>query len=143
MAFDSPPNLTQAFGNSALGKVLPPCRTSTVPISLRLTFAEKAQLDRDASGMSISSYIRWRLFDPQNPPPKSRGKFPVKDHQALTRLLGQLGQSRLANNLNQLARSANTGSLILGEETERLIVEAAAEIADMRRLLLEALRLEP
>jgi hypothetical protein len=108
-----------------------------------MTFEEKARLERDAAGLSLSSYIRWRLFDPENPPPKTRGKFPVKDHQAITRLLGLLGQSRLANNLNQLARSANTGSLLIDEAVERMIVEARDEIADMRRLLLEALSLEP
>ena len=104
-----------------------------------MTFEEKARLDRDATGMSLSSYIRWRLFDPSNPPPKSRGKFPVKDHQAMTKLMAMFGQSRLANNLNQLARSANTGSLLMDEATERMIVEARDEIAGMRRLLLEAL----
>ena len=50
------------------------------PVSLRMTFAEKAKLERDAAGMSLSSYIRWRLFDPDNVPPHSRGKYPVGDH---------------------------------------------------------------
>ncbi len=107
-----------------------------------MTFEEKARLERDAAGMSVAAYIRWRLFDPENPPPKSRGKFPVKDHQALTQLLGLLGQSRIANNLNQLARSANTGSLLFDEATEREIHEAASEVAEMRRLLLQALSLD-
>ena len=57
------------------------------PVSLRMTFAEKAKLERDAAGMSLSSYIRWRLFDPDNVPPHSRGKHPVGDHKALAQLL--------------------------------------------------------
>lgn len=138
------PSLTKAFRAAAgTSRPLPKCRTTTAPISLRMSFEEKARLERDAAGLSLSSYIRWRLFDPENTPPKSRGKFPVKDHQAITQLLGQLGQSRLANNLNQLARSANTGSLLMDEAVERMIVEARDEVADMRRLLLEALRLDP
>lgn len=136
---DLPP-LSDTFHRAADDR--PRCRRTTAPISLRVTFEEKAQLERDAAGMSLSSYIRWRLFDPHNPPPKTRGKFPVKDHQALTRLLAILGQSRLANNLNQLARSANTGSLMLDETTEKMIVQAHGDIAEMRRLLLEALRLD-
>lgn len=132
--------LSDAFHKAADDR--PRCRRTTLPISLRVTFAEKAQLEQDAAGMSLSSYIRWRLFDPHNPPPKTRGKFPVKDHQALTKLMGLLGQSRIANNLNQLARSANTGSLLLDEPTERMIVEARDDIAEMRRLLMDALRLD-
>ncbi len=118
-------------------------KRSTLPVSLRMSFEEKARLDRDAAGMSLAAYIRWRLFDPDNPPPKTRGKFPVKDHEALARLLALLGQSRLANNLNQLARSANSGSLPLTPDTEAALSAAAAEIADMRRMLIDALNLGP
>ena len=112
------------------------------PVSLRMTFEEKARLERDAAGMSVSAYIRWKLFNPNNPPPRLRGKFPVKDHQTLAQLLALLGQSRIANNLNQLARSANTGSLPVTPETEAALSEAAADIAEMRQLLLRALNLE-
>ena len=134
--------ISPEFNEASSGKTLPPCRKLTTPVSLRMTFAQKAQLERDAAGMSLSAYIKWRLFNPDQPPPRLRGKFPVKDHQALTKLLGLFGQSRIANNLNQLARSANTGSLPIGEETEREIHQAAAEVAEIRRLLLEALSLD-
>lgn len=113
------------------------------PVSLRMTFEQKVQLERDAAGMSVAAYIRWRLFDPDSPAPRTRGKFPVKDHQALTKLLGLLGQSRIANNLNQLAKAANSGSLPLSPDTERALTEAATDIAEMRRLLLGALNMEP
>lgn len=130
------------FNAAGGAKPLPRCRTTTQPVSLRMTFEEKARLERDAAGMSVAAYIRWRLFEPEAPPPKSRGKFPVKDHQSLSKLIGLLGQSRIANNLNQLARAANTGSLIMDPQAERDLREAAQDIADMRRLLLEALRLD-
>lgn len=89
--------------------------------------------------MSRSAYIRWRLFDPASPLPKQRGKFPVRDHQAIARLLALLGASRLSNNVNQLARMANTGSLPFSPEVEAELLAAARDIADMRRLLLDAL----
>ena len=76
------------------------------PFSLRLTFEERAKLERDAAGMALGAYIRSRLLDPETVAPRKRGKFPVKDHQALAQLLGLLGQSRLANNVNQLAKAA-------------------------------------
>ena len=139
----SKPEIGSAF-NAASGATKPPplCRTTTKPVSLRMSFEEKARLERDAAGMSLAAYIRWRLFEPSAPPPKSRGKFPVKDHRSLSKLLGLLGQTRIANNLNQLARAVNSGSLSMDPQTERELREAASDVADMRRLLLEALRLE-
>ncbi|MDE0879572.1 MAG: hypothetical protein OSB00_13045 [Sphingomonas bacterium] len=110
-------------------------------VSLRLTFDEKARLQQDAAGMPVSEYMRWRLFDPNNPPPRRRGKNPVKDHKALAQALGLLGQSRLSSNLNQLARSANTGSLPVTADTEAALLTALDEIHEIRRLLIEALNL--
>lgn len=134
--------LVSEFTDAASAKALPPCRTTTLPISLRMTFEEKARLDRDAAGMSVAAYIRWRLFDPDNAPPRKRGKQPVKDHKALAQLLALFGQSRIANNLNQLARSANTGSLPVTPDTEAALSAAALDVRDMRQLLIQALNLE-
>lgn len=109
------------------------------PLSLRVTFEEKANLEKAAAGMSLSSYIRWKLFDPWSPPPQRRGAFPVKDHRALAQLLAMLGQSRLANNVNQLAKAANTGSLAVTPDTEEALLTAVREVAHMRALLIQAL----
>jgi len=57
-------------------------------------------------------------------------------------VLGKLGQSRLSSSLNQLARSANTGSLPVTPDTEAALLEAVAEIREIRRLLIKALNLE-
>lgn len=109
------------------------------PLSLRVTFEEKANLEKAAAGMSLSAYIRWKLFDPSLPPPPRRGGFPVKDHRALAQLLAMLGQSRLANNVNQLAKAANTGSLAVTPDTEEALLTAVREVAHMRELLIQAL----
>ena len=111
------------------------------PLSLRVTFEEKANLEKAAAGMSLSAYMRWKLFDP-NSPPKRRGKSPVKGHRALAQLLALLGQTRLANNMNQLAKAANSGSLPFTPETEEAIVTAAREVAEMRALLIKALDID-
>jgi hypothetical protein len=112
------------------------------PFSLRLTFEQRARLETEATGMSLSAYIHWRLFDSQNPPPRRRGKAPIKDHQALAQVLGLLGQSRLSSNLNQLVRSANSGSLPVTPDTEAALIAAATDIQQVRRLLIAALNLE-
>lgn len=112
------------------------------PFSLRLTFEERAKLEQDAAGMSLGGYIRSRLLDPNRTPPRRRGKFPVKDHRALAQLLAMLGQSRLANNVNQLAKAANSGSLPVTPETEEALLTAAREVAQMRELLIKALGMD-
>lgn len=114
----------------------------TPPFSLRLTFEERAKLEQDAAGMSLGAYIRARLLDPETTAPRKRGKFPVKDHIALAQLLGLLGQSRLANNINQLAKSANSGSLPVTPEVEEALMTAVSEVSQMRNLLIQALNLE-
>lgn len=99
---------------------------SPAPFSLRLTFEEWARLERDSAGMSLGTYIRGRLFGEDANQRKTRGKTPVKDYEALGRVLGALGGSRLSQNLNQLARAVNTGSLPVTPETERDLSEACA-----------------
>ncbi len=115
----------------------------TPPFSLRLTFEQRARLEQDAAGSSLSAYIHERLFGVEAPPARrKRGKSPVKDQQAIAELLAKLGQSRLSSNLNQLARLANMGALPVTPETETAIIEAAEDVAAMRKLLIEALGLE-
>jgi hypothetical protein len=115
----------------------------TPPFSLRLTFEQRARLEQEAAGSSLSAYIHERLFGAEAPAARrKRGKTPVKDQQAIAELLAKLGQSRLSSNLNQLARLANLGALPVTPDTETAIIEAAGDIAAMRKLLIEALGLE-
>jgi hypothetical protein len=93
-------------------------KENPTPFSLRLTFEERAALEKKAAGMALGAYIRERLLGEDAVPRRSRGKFPVKEHEALGRVLATLGQSRLSSNLNQLARAANTGSLPVSPDTE-------------------------
>lgn len=113
------------------------------PFSLRLTFEERARLEEDAAGMALGAYIRSRLFGEDVSPRLTRGKFPVKDHEALGRVLGALGASRLSSNLNQLARAAHTGSLPVTPDTEAVLAEACQAILTMRAELLTALGKQP
>lgn len=73
--------------------------------------------------------------------PRRRDKFPVKNQKALASVLAMLGQSRLANNLNQLTRSANTGSLAMTPDTEAALKVACRDIATIRHMLMVALGL--
>lgn len=111
------------------------------PFSLRLTPEERAELEKQAAGMSLGAYIRLRLFDDALPVRRTRGKAPVKDHEELGRVLGALGQSRIANNLNQLAKAVHTGALPVTEEVEAALHEACYDIRLMRQALLRGLGL--
>lgn len=119
-------------------------RRTPPPFSLRLTFEERARLESEAGDMPLGTYIRSRLFDrPATDRRPRQIKRPVKDKQALASLLGELGKSRIANNLNQLAKAANSGSLPVDQDVQRAILESCDSIRAMRNLLLAALGLKP
>lgn len=109
------------------------------PVTLRLTKDEISTLNNLSKGMSRSAYIRKCLFGKATAPRKVRSRVPVKDQEALAQVLGLLGQTRIANNLNQIAYEANCGSLLMDEETENEIKLACAHIAWIRVKLIEAL----
>ena len=111
-------------------------------VTLRLTEEEHAKLTKAAQGVSLSAYIRQKLFGKDVSLRKTRSRAPVRDQQALAQVLGKLGQSRIANNLNQIAYEANCGSLFMDEETEQEIKLACAQIAWIRVKLIDALGLK-
>ncbi len=109
------------------------------PFSLRLSFEEKALLRAAANGVPLGAYIKAKLFDEPLEKVRRRNTNPVKDHEALGRLLGSLGQSRLSQNLNQLARASHTGALPVSPEVEDELRQACADVKAMREELMRAL----
>ena len=112
------------------------------PFSLRLTAAERAQLEAQAGTQPLGTYIRSRLFDGKAPKRPRATARPVQDQQALSQLLALLGSLRLSNNLNQLAKAANCGALPVDEGVEKELSDACAEIRWMRQILMSALGLK-
>lgn len=111
------------------------------PFSLRLTFEERARLLDLAGGAPLGAYIRERLLTDVVSARRAR-KSPVRDGEALAKVLACLGQSRLSSNLNQLAKAVNTGSLPVTPETEQSLVAACEEVRQMRQALIAALGLQ-
>lgn len=111
-------------------------------VTLRLTEDELARLKRVAEGISVSAYIRKQLFGDLASLRKTRSRVPVKNQKALAQVLGKLGETRIANNLNQIAYEANCGSLLMDQQTEEELKVACAHIAWMRVKLIEALGLK-
>ena len=111
------------------------------PICVRFTDEERAELESKAGNLTLSAYVRSRCVGDIAPPHRTKGKRPVKDQEALGRVLGALGRSQLSNNLNQLAKAAHSGTLGLQEDSETAIQKAAYDIAYIRMTLIKALGL--
>ncbi len=111
------------------------------PFSLRLTFDERAALEQSAGTRPLGAYIRSKLFGGKEAPrrKRTRTRKPLKDEKALGELLGKLGESRLASNINQLAKAANSGSLPVTPDTEKALQDACDDVRAMRILLMQAL----
>ena len=107
------------------------------PLSVRLTPEEIARLNQDCQGYaSRNDYIKACLFSKQG---NRQHKPLAKDREALSKMLGLLGASRMANNLNQLAYQANVDAFLFTPEAEAQLNEAYEAIMQMRQLLLQAL----
>ncbi len=137
---NEPPVLRHVFtAEAAKPKSQKPKPKRPAPISLRLTEEERARLEHEAQGISLSAYVRERLFGDVAQPRRTRGKHPVKDHAALARVLSALGRSNLADDLSTLQWSVCDGSFVVGEACEDAIMNACDDVRAMRHDLMRAL----
>lgn len=109
------------------------------PFSLRLTDEERQKLDAQAGAMPKGAYIKSVVFADEAPKYRSRRKAPVAEQQLLAEVLARLGQTRHANNLNQIAKHLNQGTLVVDDELAADLNAAIADVAWMRAKLMEAL----
>ena len=112
------------------------------PFSIRLTQEERERLELEAKGKPLSVYIRERLLGDGMSPRKLRRKS-APDQALLAKVLGMLGQSRLANNLNQIAKAAHIGVIVLTPALIDDLEQACRDIRMMRDALLTALGFPP
>jgi len=155
MAVVSP--LCTAFDQSASPSAKKPDRRQRVkPLSVRLSAEERAVIEKAAaSSPSMNAYLRAILIGAGKPPKvKTRSKAPVKDFEALARVLGALGRSGIPDALGRLvaaqeranAKSADgmlTPRTASAAVVDYALVQACADIAAMRRDLVAALGLKP
>lgn len=115
---------------------------ATKPFSLRLTPEERQELERRAAEMPVSTYARKVLLKSDQRAQQRRGRYPIKDRQALAQLLARLGQCQLAQSLNEISRAASLGALPLTQETEALLAQAASDISAIKAMLMKALGIQ-
>ncbi len=108
------------------------------PFSLRLSVEERQRLEAAAGEQSLSAYIKARLFG-EDAKTMRKARRPSMDAKLLAETLGKLGQSRLPQNMNQIAKAANLGTLPVLPETEEELRQACYDIAVMRMMLMKAL----
>ena len=137
------PNALESFTKSAR-HAIPAARNAPkkrAPFSLRFSDAERADLDARAGATPLGAYIKSQLFDGARKPAR-KGGASIKNSVALAKALALLGQTRIASNLNQLAKAANIGTLPLTPEVEDDLKEAFVYISEIRCLLIDALGLQ-
>lgn len=111
-------------------------RVRKAHLTIRLSPEERALLDEAAgkAGLTTGSYARERALGA--PAPRAVRRAPV-ERKELVRLLGELG--KIGSNLNQIAKSLNTGVLVY--ETE--VAAAQQAVVEMRDAVMRALGHEP
>lgn len=135
-------SIKHTFADAAKSHPEKPKKQYPKPVSVRFTDEERIELERKAGNLTLSSYIRSQCVGDVAAPDRTKGKRPVKDQEALGRVLGALGKSHLSNNVNQLAKAVNNGTLDLQDDTESAILKAAYDIAYIRMTLVKALGLQ-
>lgn len=117
------------------------------PFSIRFSIEERAQLNRDAGTLSLSAYVRQKLFGdavtPRKPRYRKKQRQPNIDHEILAQLLGVLGQSELATSMIALALAAQSGALPVTPELSEKLDQSCGDIREMRVALIIALRIKP
>lgn len=130
-----------AFAARAPDRITAGCNKPKGTISLRVSPAEREALERAAAGTSLSAYVRERLFGETVTPRRTRGKHPVKDYEALGRLLATLGRSGLSERLNAALRQVEEGRIIVSAGLEEELRLSCTLVAEMRRDCVKALGL--
>ncbi len=110
-------------------------------VTLRFSPDDYKRLKQLADGMALATYIRAKALGEDRPRRRLRSMASVADKKKLAQILGLLGQSRIANNLNQLAHHANIGSLVMDEDTQAQICETYDHVLFLRKTLIAALGL--
>ena len=113
------------------------------PFSIRLTAAERADLERRAGKLALGVYARsWLLGSAvarRRAPAARPLKSPIADKAALSQALALLGKAGLARSLSTLSEAARLGTLPVTPETEAALRRACADIARIKTAVMRAL----
>ena len=117
-----------------------PARQFNTTLTLRLAASERQRLDTEAKSFDLSTaaYVRF-LVASDEVQRKLAAVFERRQQRAeYAHILRILGQSRIANNLNQIAYAINTGTFIFSPDVVAQINEAYEAILYIRSLLIQS-----
>jgi hypothetical protein len=109
-------------------------------LTLRLAASERQRLDTEAKkfDLSTAAYVR-SLIATEQVQRKLAASFERRQQRAeYAHILRLLGQSRIANNLNQIAYAMNTGTFIFTPDVAAQINEAYESVLYIRSLLIQS-----
>lgn len=109
------------------------------PLSIRLSAEERRALEARAGSVSLSAYVKSRLFGATGGAVRAKARRVQMDEAMAGRILAALGRASLVPNLAALAQAVQSGSLSADEETARHLQLACRDVAAMRALLMLAL----
>lgn len=111
--------------------------------SLRISEKQKLLLQQRAKshGLSVSAYGRMMLLS-ETIEDRARMLADAASDKELAQILAVLGQTRIANNLNQIAKAINTGTLIISPDVIKQINESYDTVLWIRATLIKALGLK-
>lgn len=75
------------------------------PVSVRFSKKERARLRVLKGDLSENAYIRHQALNPAHPPPRPKRRTVVADFREVAQIKALISQSRLPNNVNQIAKS--------------------------------------
>mgnify|MGYP003117729919 CR=1 FL=1 len=122
LAFDDATTLPRPSASKEVAK----------PYCIRLKPSEKARIEELAGDQTVSAFVRERCLG-NEVAPRRRVKRYQPDHEVAAKLLAALGRSRIASNLNQIAKAMNLGAVPVDDELKADIAEACAAVVRMRR----------
>ena len=109
------------------------------PFSIRLSARERELLNQMAGRKPLGAFVRAKLFGTAAEKRTRHQYRPSVDYKLFAQALSLLGNSRIASNLNQLAKAANIGALPVDDDVIMDLRQACIAVDVMRHELLAAM----
>jgi len=116
-----------------------PAPTKAAPFSIRLSEDERDRLIAAAGGIPLGSYIKATMLDRAPPIRRRASPLPKQDRRILAKALALFSRSNVANNLNQIAKAVNIGTLPVTPETEAELRELLRLVRRLHDLMMDGL----
>ena len=110
-------------------RLLKKSANSRVLLSVPLTPEQKTELVRRAGIKPLSNYARELLFAANDNPQPRRSRKQKDKYEFAATVIAQLGKSDVARSLQEIARAARLGIIVITPETDAALREAAAHVS--------------